>query len=573
MPSNFVDLNQAAQMLGITPDQLVEMRSQGEIFGFRDGSSWKFKMNELERVAQERGISLGAGHVADDELDDLNLGGDSELDLSRPLFGDDASLAPDETDGSSLGELLASDELELDLSSDSDADSLLVSDEVPLATDTTGSTIIGAMNNPESDLHLVADDDDDDVLGSDLSLAGSGVGGSSILGDLDLASRDSGGSDVRLVPGSDGSDVSIVPDSNDLLTGPDASGIGVSGGTGELELAASDDLSLDLGTGTGDLELDLGSGSGDLELSTGSGTGDLQLSTGSGTGDLELSTGSGTGDLELSTGSGTGDLELSVGSGTGDLELDLDSGSLNLDDGLDDDDDLVLGGSSTLGSDVTLGGGDTGINLTSPSDSGLSLEQDPIELGGPISSLELPDEDIISLDEEADPDAATQLKQDETFLLSPGEGDDDDSESQVIALENSSLFDQDAATMLGDGAFGGGLEAQIHEHPQGGLMDSALGGGAGLGAMSQGAAMSTAPIEDQGVSTFGATGAAPVEAPREAPYSWLNVMVLLLISGILSLSGVLMMDVVRNMWTWNTEGSGSIATGITEGLLSALGIK
>ena len=76
MPSNFVDLDQAANMLGVTPEALVEMRSQGEIFGFRDGSSWKFKTDELERVAQERGISLSGSSE-----DDLSLVPESELDL------------------------------------------------------------------------------------------------------------------------------------------------------------------------------------------------------------------------------------------------------------------------------------------------------------------------------------------------------------------------------------------------------------------------------------------------------------------------------------------------------------
>ena len=32
---------------------LVEMRSRGDIFGYRDGASWKFKPEEIERVASE----------------------------------------------------------------------------------------------------------------------------------------------------------------------------------------------------------------------------------------------------------------------------------------------------------------------------------------------------------------------------------------------------------------------------------------------------------------------------------------------------------------------------------------
>ena len=581
MASNFVDLNQAAEMLGVTPDTLVEMRSQGEIFGFRDGSSWKFKMDELERVAQERGVVLGGG--ADSEFD---LSSESELDLSKPLFGDEDALAPDEADGSSLGDLLKEEPLDLDQSlsarSDSDnVDSLLVNEDAPTLSDTVGSgAVIGDLDNPESDLQLSIDDDDD-VLTSPPTLSG-GVGDSSILGDLDvdvsgkssilgdidLASADKGGSDVRLAPGETDSDVTVVPDSGDLLNDPSASGIGVSDtpGTGELdelELAPSDDDELSLSADTG---------SGGLELSPGSGTGDL---------DLTPSAGSGTGDLDLTSSSGTGDLELSAGSGTGDLELDLDSGSLELDDGLEDDSDLVLGDSSALGSDVTLGAGDTGINLTGAADSGLSLEEDPLDIsGGPISSLELPDEDEIALEGAADPDEATQLKQDEAFLLSPGgEGlDDEDSASQVIALDNSEQFDENAATMLGDDVFGGaGLEAQVTEQPLGSLdggnmsAGDMLGGGGELGQLeaAPGAAMGMGGTDFDAAS---ATAAPMMEAPREAPYNIYNVLSLMLITGVLALGGMLMMDVVRNMWSWDNDGV-RISTSIMDGLLSALGIR
>ena len=51
--SNFVTLEEAAKKLGVSTDQLIEMRSRGEIFGYRDGSSWKFKPEEIERVASE----------------------------------------------------------------------------------------------------------------------------------------------------------------------------------------------------------------------------------------------------------------------------------------------------------------------------------------------------------------------------------------------------------------------------------------------------------------------------------------------------------------------------------------
>ena len=37
--AKFIELKEAAKMLGMSPEQLVEMRDQGEIHGYRDGGS------------------------------------------------------------------------------------------------------------------------------------------------------------------------------------------------------------------------------------------------------------------------------------------------------------------------------------------------------------------------------------------------------------------------------------------------------------------------------------------------------------------------------------------------------
>jgi excisionase family DNA binding protein len=106
-----------------------------------------------------------------------------------------------------------------------------------------------------------------------------------------------------------------------------------------------------------------------------------------------------------------------------------------------DDDDLVLGGSGS-GSDITLGG-DSGISLVDPADSGLSLEE-PLDLGAGDESLELGEDDMILLDDEAPAGA----KAEDDFLLTPLDDEsDDDSESgsQVIALDTEG---DESATMV-----------------------------------------------------------------------------------------------------------------------------
>lgn len=287
-------------------------------------------------------------------------------------------------------------------------------------------------------------------------------------------------------------------------------------------------------------------GGSDLKL-TGSGTGPLKK----GGSDIELGEGLELGDDELSLASdsakpiqvGGSDLKISeefvtsasaVDDDDSD-EIDLDSDSIGLGTG------SVIG--SGIGSDVTLRGGDSGINLK-PTDSGLSLEEEPLDLGGSaVDSLELPeDDDVIALDEEAaDPDQATQLKQDDQFLLSPTElaGDDDsDSGSQVIALEDSESFDADAATMLRSGA------APLTEDAFAAVpMMEAFPADVGpMGGVAGGVApgMAGQPVYVQ----------VPV---METQYSVWNVLGLFLVTIMMVCCAMLTVDILLNMWVFDQQ--------------------
>ena len=108
-------------------------------------------------------------------------------------------------------------------------------------------------------------------------------------------------------------------------------------------------------------------------------------------------------------------------------------------------------GASGVGSDVTLDSADSGINLTSPSDSGLSLEEEPLDLAGSGPSLELPEEEEEEAPAEAAPaesEETAQFQQDEEFLLSPSDemgADETDNGSQVIALDGDDMFGEEQA--------------------------------------------------------------------------------------------------------------------------------
>src|SRR5690242_6272719 len=201
-------------MIGVAPEALVEMRSKGAIFGYRDGASWKFKVDEVERVIRERGVDArdsdeGILNADDDEFENLISG------LSSKILADKAQ---EETEPGSV----------------------LISEQELGVSATGQSTIIGKGLQPESkasdsDLRL-ADDSSKDMLG----------GGSDKLieapaNKLDAASASDvlHGSDLNLVP-SGGSGTGEMPVAkkagssaalhveDDLLLGEDEEDIGSS---------------------------------------------------------------------------------------------------------------------------------------------------------------------------------------------------------------------------------------------------------------------------------------------------------------------------------------------------------
>lgn len=434
MASNLIELKDAAQMLGLSAEKLSDLRSNGSVYGYRDGSTWKFKIDELQRFATSENIELG-------------------------------TIATNSGEGSGIAGVDADLEKMIDVS-DIEGESILVGEEITGDDgDSHTSTIIGG--GPQGD-------------GSDIQIDGeSGKPGS----DVELVADDDSPSGVKLVSG--GSDV-LVGGSDVLSSGSGNVGAG-EGDTAKLELddADGDDVSLDKNSLDFDSELSLGS------------------------------------DIELAP---------------------LDS-AINLENA--DDDDFVLG--SGIDSDVTLAAGGSGINIASPADSGLSLEEEPLELAGSdIEALELGEADIIELEEMTDPDAATQLKSDDDFLLTPVEGAFDESESgsQVIALD-SEEFEESTDTMLAaTGAVSPLLEAE------------------GLG---------VDPLDMAGGETLGGPSPlmAPVSSAPEAPYSIANVLLLMMTVLVLTFTGVMLADLQRFMWSWGEPTS--LSSTLMDSILSLFG--
>ena len=171
---------------------------------------------------------------------------------------------------------------------------------------------------------------------------------------------------------------------------------------------------------------------------------------------------------------------------------------------------------------------------------GLSLEEAPLELAGSaVESLELGEDDMILLEEEGDSEGATQLKADDDFLLTPLDdagGDESDSGSQVIALDSEGDFDEAAATMLGSRP---AMSAMLEED-----MGSPGLAGAGVGLGSAGGGFGG------GAGLAGGPALMPTQV-MEAPFSGATVGLLAIGVVFLTLSGMMMYDLIRNMWSWN----------------------
>src|SRR5262249_10949890 len=74
----YYTLEQAAQLLRISPEQLKEMARKKEIRAFQDRSGWRFRSQEIDEMARERGYGsdpeLPLGEAAKAESGDSGAG-------------------------------------------------------------------------------------------------------------------------------------------------------------------------------------------------------------------------------------------------------------------------------------------------------------------------------------------------------------------------------------------------------------------------------------------------------------------------------------------------------------------
>lgn len=243
MAGKFLSLEEAARHLGVTVDEINRLVDRKKLFPMRDGTTVKFKLDDIERVAADladeapgdgSGLaldldlsspSLGAGSAVGSGLDDLVLG--DAADVTESIFGDDAGSAPSRTivqpQGDDLafggedfvigdaGSALASSDLEIDSIIEASSPSLAKGGAAPSGADSNvvggsgtlsidlGSGSIGGLSGPAAAALSGAIGESGLSLEGDLGASGMKLGGSGL--DLGGSGVALGGSDVALGSG------------------------------------------------------------------------------------------------------------------------------------------------------------------------------------------------------------------------------------------------------------------------------------------------------------------------------------------------------------------------------------
>ena len=180
MSTEYYTLEKTAEVLGLPPAEINRMREKSQLRAFRDGSSWKFKKEEVDDFLAESIKSRGKQKTSESDFDLLSA---DEEDETPTLLADSASFDALMEDGVTLGDEMVDtetpkkkavvfDDLTLADEADAEVDLSLGEDEVVLN---------GTGSSPK--LNLAQD--------SGLSLL-------EAADDVELQAVDKGGSDAQL---------------------------------------------------------------------------------------------------------------------------------------------------------------------------------------------------------------------------------------------------------------------------------------------------------------------------------------------------------------------------------------
>ncbi len=334
MSKKYLSLDEAASMLGMPREEITRLREKGELRGFADRGTWKFKVEDIETLGRSRQADSDpeVPMMLDDSEsgDAIVIGDDSVPDL----FAEDLMVPEDSSS-------------DRDLLSNSDSDVRLILD------DELADAVSDDLGDSDSDVKLVGDASDSD---SDVKLADDATVREITMPDSD--------SDVKLALPGDGADaISLDRSDSDVQLLPDSGSIGHASDSDVAILGSDSAVSLDFGDSARSEsvlpdEFDLGPTSSGI-LSGGSGVGIRPNDSGIALDDDDEG-------ITLASPSGPGS-GISLG----------------------DDSGISL---SAADSGISLSAADSGISLEAVADSGISLE-DSRDFTGTVPMMNVMGED------------------------------------------------------------------------------------------------------------------------------------------------------------------------------------
>ncbi|MCA9038758.1 MAG: helix-turn-helix domain-containing protein [Planctomycetaceae bacterium] len=180
MANRYISLEEAAELLGISPDELKQLCVRNEIRGYQDRGSWKFREDQVQEYLRSQ-----------------RPDSDPDVPLYQPQETPEQTFSAEDT--ASLAE------------SSSDSDVRLVLDDNLVGEDSEPEISFDSIGDSDSDVRLV-DQNVDKQSDSDVKIVSSDSGSEVPVAEGALSGTDS---DVKLVGADSDSDVGLVQDDSD----------------------------------------------------------------------------------------------------------------------------------------------------------------------------------------------------------------------------------------------------------------------------------------------------------------------------------------------------------------------
>lgn len=234
VPKKYLSLEEAAGVLGVSTDELIRIRERGEVRGFADRGTWKFKSEDVAELKRRRQTdsSPDVPLLADEDEAETLMGNPPLQEFAASVFDEDDGVNESETivrKGGKPG---------------SDSDVRLVLGEASRLSGSSADLPVMPGPGSDSDIRLVGEDLSrlGPASDSDVKLIGSGDSSSEVVlvdSDSDVRLTAGSDSDVKLVDaGASDSGISLVAggslfaDEDDSITLPGDSGIRLAGDSG-----------------------------------------------------------------------------------------------------------------------------------------------------------------------------------------------------------------------------------------------------------------------------------------------------------------------------------------------------